>query len=333
MGELNGAIRALVLCPNQCEVLIEPSKEMEHRLVCPDEVLACKYLSIGCTDTFKRADEESHYENCSILHNGMATKLSQSIFQDLDMTRKNIRADLEMEQKKLMEQNEMIRQLREDLRVKLNEKEELINKLSENFDKEKERSDKQDETIRKLEQENKQCKEDIKRLNERIQQLQIRLSEHEKKRAQKNTYIPFSLNDYTGRKRTPRLWSENFTSKGYRFCIQIHANGFSESRNKAISVGVVALKGDDDATVKWPLEASLVLTLCKALPEGEDKTVIESVTWQRPEEAEVKDPECFTYFTPEPLSQYPHAFIPHSKVKSFLNNDKLEFKLSVSPNH
>ncbi len=304
---------------------------MEHRLVCPNEVLACKYLSIGCTDTFKRADEESHYENCSILHNEMVTKLSQSIFQDLDMTRKNIRAGLEMEQKKLMEQNEMIRQLREDLRVKLNEKEELINKLSENLVIERKRSDKQDETIRKLEQEKKQYNEDIKRLNERIQQLEIRLSKLEKKRAQK--YISFSLDNYTERKRTDRPWSERFTSKGYHFCIQIHTNGFSESHNKAISVGVIVLKEDNDATLKWPLEASFVLTLCKALPEGEDKTVIESVAWQRPEEAEVKDSEYLTYFTHEPLSQYPHASISHSKVKSFLDNDKLNFKLSVSPDH
>jgi len=338
MGELSGAIRALVLCPNECGVLYELCKEVEHKSVCPNEILACKYLKVGCTATFKRADEEGHYENCSIMHNEMVAKLSQSIFQDLDDTRRNLREEMDLVQQKLKEQDEMIRKLHEDLEKKSNERENLIQKLNENLRIERERSDKQEETISDLRQENEKYKEDIKSLNDRIQRLEVRLAELEKKRAQEikheRSLISFSLDNYTERKRNSRPWASKIftTNEGYNFCIQIHANGLSESCNKAISVGAAAIKGENDATLKWPLEASLILTLCKTMPEVEDKIVIEHVEWQRPEEAEVKDPECLTCFTAEPFSQFPKAFIHHSKVKSYLDKDRLNFKLSVSHN-
>ena len=165
---------------------------------------------------------------------------------------------------------------------------------------------------------------------ERINQLEMKTAELELdrykfKKMQKKT-LSFDMKGFSREKEKGTSWkSKTMTSKeGYKFCIGVYANGQSESSGTAVSVELLALKGENDEELRWPIQEHFTLRLVN-FKGGEDKIVTESVVLQKT----LVDYQHVTYFKASPSSHFPHAFIEHSKIHSFINDDQLRFELLV----
>ena len=165
---------------------------------------------------------------------------------------------------------------------------------------------------------------------ERIKQLEMKTAELELdrykfKKMQKKT-LSFHMKGFSREKEKGTSWkSKTMTSKeGYKFCIGVYANGYAESSETAMSVELLAMKGENDEELRWPIQAHFTLRLVN-FKGGEDKVVTESVVLQKT----LVDYQHVTYFKASPSSHFSHAFIEHSKIHSFINDDQLRFELLV----
>ena len=110
----------------------------------------------------------------------------------------------------------------------------------------------------------------------------------------------------------------------YKFCIGIYANGHGLIRGKAMSVVLYAMQGGNDHLLKWPARVSFTLQL---LHQHGGQNIIHTLTkeqWQKPTTP-------YTYiniFTRNQGRLLWWAFIEHSELADFLDNDTLYFHLS-----
>ena len=64
----------LIDCPNNCHLSFPKSELQNHLLVCPNEMILCKYHTVGCLHRSKRNEIGSHEQNLS-LHFSLLTNL------------------------------------------------------------------------------------------------------------------------------------------------------------------------------------------------------------------------------------------------------------------
>ena len=177
-----------------------------------------------------------------------------------------------------------------------------------------------------------EVQEKLQKNQERIKELENKSAELERerynyKRMQKHQQektLTFLMKDYSKEKEETSTKSQTRTSKeGYKFCIGVYANGYSEAFETAMSVELLAMKGENDEKLRWPIQAHFTLRLVN-FKGGEDKVVTESVVVQKT----LVDYQHVAHFKPS-SSHLPHAFIEHSKIPSFIEDDQLQFELLV----
>ena len=127
-------------------------------------------------------------------------------------------------------------------------------------------------------------------------------------------------------KESGTLWKSPLmkSEEGFEFCIGVYANGRSETLGKAMDVVLLAVKGEKDEELQWPIKASFTLKLINVMG-GEDKVVTEGVELKKA----TKNYQIITNFSGYPVTCLPTAFEAHSKLPSFINKDKLLFELLV----
>ena len=93
-----------------------------------------------------------------------------------------------------------------------------------------------------------------------------------------------------------------------------------------MSVELLAMKGENDEELRWPIQAHFTLRLVN-FKGGEDKVVTESDVVQKT----LVDYQHVAHFKPS-SSHLPHAFIEHSKIPSFIEDDQLLLLFINEPN-
>ena len=70
---------------------------------------------------------------------------------------------------------------------------------------------------------------------------------------------------------------------GYKFCIGVDANGCVQTRGESVNVELWVMKGEYDDRLKWPVAARFTLELRNHFEGGENKRVVQTITWRQPD--------------------------------------------------
>ena len=105
---------------------------------------------------------------------------------------------------------------------------------------------------------------------------------------------------------------------GYKFCIQVYANGFSSGRGKSVHMQTVSMSGEYDDLLKWPIKVKITIQLINQ-QGGENACVGGTITWRKP---------TSEYGGASGFYRSIHGFLDHSELNSFLKDDTLYFFVS-----
>ena len=109
------------------------------------------------------------------------------------------------------------------------------------------------EVIDRLQRENKELKEEVERLTQDLQQICIPICPP-----------VFTMDKFKQRKRDNEVWySTPFYThhKGYKMCVGIQANSYSERKGTYTSVSIHLMKGEFDDELKWPFRGQITIRL------------------------------------------------------------------------
>ena len=127
-------------------------------------------------------------------------------------------------------------------------------------------------------------------------------------------------------------WSTPFYTgpSGYKLELRGYPNGYSTSTGTHVGVGVVLMKGDNDESLKWPLNSEITLQL---LNWREDKGHVEKTINHYNAPLDCRTRVIQGEKAPNGLGE-PH-FISHSDLEynanyntEYINSDKLCFVIS-----
>ena len=119
-------------------------------------------------------------------------------------------------------------------------------------------------------------------------------------------------------------------TNGYKLRLKVHANGFGIDKDTHLSVGVRLVKGENDESLKWPLNSEITIQL---LNWREDKGHVEMIFnhYNLPIEYRTRVIDGET----EPGSGVKLEVIPHKDLEynadnntEYLHNDTLCFRVS-----
>ena len=122
------------------------------------------------------------------------------------------------------------------------------------------------------------------------------------------------VNDWKSPAMYTHLW-------GYKFCIGIDANGAGVTHGKAVKVYICAMQGDYDSRLQWPAQAKFTIELINQ-NGGENIRCVTKESWS----ISAKQSSMYLYVNSF-ISKNGHsrAFLDHSHLKDFLNNDTIYF--------
>jgi len=83
--------------------------------------------------------------------------------------------------------------------------------------------------------------------------------------------------------KTPVIYSPPFYTKadGYKMCLSIYLNGNGDGLNTHISIFFIVMKGEYDATLQWPFDYKVIITLVN---QNKDKDSIDRSFHAKPTE-------------------------------------------------
>ena len=131
------------------------------------------------------------------------------------------------------------------------------------------------------------------------------------------------------RKNNEEWYSEPFHTHehGYKMCVRIDANGYEKERGTHVSLYIFFLKGEYDDKLEWPFHGQIAVEL---LDQSEDdleegRHHMHTICY---------DDNTHEYaqrvlFGKMGLGRGKSQFIPHYKLKQYLKNDCLKFRLSI----
>ena len=168
-------------CPNRCGATFERDFLEDHMKMCRLEEVECQLRCVGCCGRFLREDQEEHARQNSQKHLALTASLAmetkeqlQQKLLELDQIHKEVEEKL---RKKIEEQSK-------EHKKKLEEQEEKLEKLKEQVKKLWEQEKKLEEQEKKLGEQEKKLEEQEKKLGEQEKKLgeqEKKLGEQEKK--------------------------------------------------------------------------------------------------------------------------------------------------------
>ena len=294
-------------CPNFCGVTCERDVMEDHMRMCRLEEVECEFSGVGCDGKFRREDQEEHIRQNNQKHLAMTATTSVKMNQKL--------------QQKLLEQEEKLQEQEEKLQEKQQEQE---LKFKNKFEEQEMRFQVLEQKFHKLLQEQEKK---FVRLEEKSDQNEgavyvvtnfIKL----KRRFAMENFSLEKVKVMVGDWMSPAMYTHVC---GYKFCIGIYANGRGATRWKAMSVYLYAMQGEHDHLLKWPTRVSFTLEL---LHQHGGRNIIHTLTkvqWQQPTTSYTLKSSFVD--TCVQGGQW-WAFLEHSKLGDFLDNDSLYFHLS-----
>ena len=115
--------------------------------------------------------------------------------------------------------------------------------------------------------------------------------------------------------------------QGYKMCVRIDANGYAKERGTHVSLYIFFLKGEYDDKLEWPFHGQIAVELLDQSADDleEGKHHMHTVCYDD------NTHECAqrVLFGKMGLGWGESQFIPHCKLKQYLKNDCLKFRLSI----
>ena len=321
-------------CPNRCGVTCEREDMEDHMKMCRLEEIGCDFSGVGCDGRFIREDQEEHTRQNSQKHLTLTASLAVATKEQLqqkllDQDKKHKEEEekwkkkIEEQEKKLVQQNEKLEEKLKEQNEKLERQEGKLKAL---------KTELKEEVEQKL---NKQRKTLEELFDSKLKYLDQILLDLMKTSIQNNISITklsrmislertFEMKNFSIEKakdkasdwKSPAMYTH---LGGYKFCIGVDANGYSEGRGKYIFMDVWTMPGEYDDQLMWPGSARFTIELINQ-KRGENafcNTVRK--TWSKPS-------KCSALV--DIMSSGSAGFIEHSKLEDFLDNDTLHFVVS-----
>ena len=268
-------------CPNLCGVTCERGLMEDHMAMCRLQEVACEFTGVGCDRKLKREEQEEHTRQNTHKHltitAAAAVKMNQQLLQKIEEQEQKI----QQQELKLDKQEKRIQQQE----LKLDKQEQKLEKQEQKNQQQELKLDKQEQKLEKQEQKNQQEKLKLENTLEKFEQViklqEKKIEEMEQKFLKESDQNKVAINLVavgTILKRTFEM--ENFSKEkakdkvddwkspamyahvgGYKFCINIAANGCSCGHGKAIYVYLCAMPGECDHQLKWPAQATFTIEL------------------------------------------------------------------------
>ena len=292
-------------------------------------------------DKKHKEEEEKHLTLTASLAAETKEQLQQKLLEQ-DKKHKEEEEKLKQkieEQEKKLKEEEKKRQRQEE---KLGEQEKKLGEQKEKLlEQENERKKEEKNLKQKIEElntvqqqkldEHKQSLE--QQFNSKLQMLEQMLKEVVDKSVQnegKLSMIPsmilnrrFEMNNFSHEKaknkssdwRSPAMYTHVC---GYKFCIEVDANGYGYGRGNYLGVSLYTMSGLYDDELKWPVSAKFTIELINQYG-GENASHSETNRWNKPNAK---------YCVIGRFSRIGLDFLKHYDLKSFLKSDTLYFHVS-----
>ena len=313
-------------CPNFCGVTCECEVMEDHMKICRLEIITCEFMDMGCGELFKREDQKENTVQFSECHLSLlACSLTmnfqeQKLFQD-----KNFKQE-EKFQQKFQEQGEVIHEQNKklmNLEMKLKEQEQ--NFQDQKLALEKTIKDEQQSFASKLEKQEQTLQEKIAFLEKTQKELKYVVDRTVTKVSMMTRLYThsFVLENFSSKKegRSEEWVRQNMYTHlgGYKFRIRINPNGQGESLGNAVNIDVFPTPGEYDRHLDWPVEARFTVEMLNST--GGSNWIVTSYTGRWGENRR-------TYLLSIDYSQKQNCYIEHYKLRDYLYDDNLYFKIS-----
>ena len=320
-------------CPNRCGVTCEREDMEDHMKICRLEEVGCDFSGVGCDGRFRREDQEEHTRQNSQTHLTLTASLAVETKEEEEKWKKK----LEEQEKKLEEQEKKL----EEQEKKLVEQEKKLVEQNEKLEKQEEKlkalnADHKKEVEQKLTEQRKTLEE---LFDSKLQCLEKKLLDLTKTSTQNNISITklsrlnpleqtFEMKNFSIEKAKDKIrdWKSPamYTHLGgYKFCIGVDANGYSGGRGKSIFTDVWTMPGEYDDQLTWPVRGSFTIELINQKGGANASCTTERKTWSKI--SQCSELVCFRRIN---NSDGRVAFIEHSELEDFLDNDTLHFVVS-----
>ena len=324
-------------CPLNCHMTISKNKVEQHVAqectkrphVCQhcgfkatyEEVVdthlpECKYVPLQCPNrcgvTCERGDMEDHMKMCRLEEivckfegMGCSTKLPREECEDHAV--QSIQEHLELTATETVKTKQELQQKLQEQEQKLQEQEQKLQEQETKLQEQEQKLQEQDEKNGVQEQKLREQDALLKHLTEHFinstQSFEVRNVKKKKKESFEET--------------SPSIYSH---INGYKFCVEIRYRALHQN----ITATLYAIQGEFDKDLKWPVEATLTLTLLNQRGGEDAESTVFNIKWNRPREGNT----CLTSFNRCWGSTL--CFLDYSNLDNFLfNNNTLYFRVKV----
>ena len=291
-------------CPNFCGVTCKRDIMEDHTRMCHLEVMECEFSNVGCDGKFRREDQEEHAKQNNQKHLAITAAATVKMKHKLQEQEEK----LQEQEKKLQEQEQKFKmkwkEQGQKFEKKIHEQEQKFYKLL------------QDRDTKFIELQRKSDQTEI--VVKEVTNFSINFSL--KRRFAMENFSKEKAKDRPQAWKSPVMYTHMY---GYKFCIGIDANGDGYARGKAITVYLRVMHGEYDHQLKWPALVSFTIELLNQHGGDDVKGTLNKIKC-------VKPGTSYEYIYTFGRIQYGiyRAFLQHSKLKDFLDNDTLYFHLS-----
>ena len=286
-----------LMCPNRCGVTCERSEMEYHLNICRLEEVECEFNYTGCKERFKREEWEEHMKDNSMRHLSMVATAAVKDRKEFQRKIEEQEKKLEEQEKKSEEQEKDLKEQEKKFKVELGK---LEMKLAEQEKKSEKRAEEQKDKLEEREEEQrKMLKKNLEKQEQKMQEqkedFERAIAQLEGKCHKQNEIIlklrricvgehKFTMDRFHENKRSSILRSSPpmYTHVcGYKFSIDIYANGLGSATGNNVSVGVRGLKGEFDNQLEWPFKGVFTIQLTNHFPGGVNKEVVEEKSWNK----------------------------------------------------
>jgi TNF receptor-associated factor 4 len=187
------------------------------------------------------------------------------------------------------------------------------------------------EVIAKLEQSNTQIKKlegdvtKVKMLEEEVERLKLEQSSFHSHL--KVAPVNIFLTEFTPKRKNNQTWKSSpfYTHpRGYKMCLEIHANGNGEGLGTHVSVFAYIMRGEFDFHLEWPFQGGIYVRL---LNQSDTKNYFQAaIRFNKTQGSGKQVTDANMASSSDALGL--HQFISHAELApNYLKNDALYFEV------
>ena len=263
-----------------------------HRIECEFAEKLCPH---GCGRSLSKRAMAEHWSDCPNLP---VMVLAKKVFEE-NCELRNLLVEMKQDHKKALEEIDTLKERVQQLQPLA----ELVQSLREDCDHQKEQTAACTRKQELLDEDQRKTEQTLEKHRTRLQEIMIQVNKdaaaHDDEIAkcqelvskvqgssstlqstvaqilESSTHLPplqLVMNEFSGHKSKHDWWhSEPFYSHlcGYKMHLEVKANGNGVGRGTHVSVYVHLMKGENDASLEWPLSADVYFRLLNQQSPGE----------------------------------------------------------------